>query len=219
MKQSGLMGLVVLLLAAGGYLASRWWTPYGPPPPPASAPQQEAPVPRQAMPDLQGLARQAMGDRAPLTPAQAEEERQTIQSQVAAAAESLNSIDAEERIGGAEQLAAYPTGEAEQLLAKAIVTDTEAEVRTAAIQSLLAFKSLSDKTVKVLLQAVEDNAEEVRYSALNTLQALLAKQDRGSARYRAIIAELKRKSQDQRLAKETRRSIKEFIRDQAETGQ
>lgn len=136
-------------------------------------------------------------------------------SQVALASEWLGSLDPQQRLDGAEQLSAYPTRSAEVLLIKALVTDTDPEVRVAAAQSLNAFEHLQDTAIIVLLAAVEDENEDVQLSALNTLESLVANEQNGSARYKKIMTRLKKKAKSSRLSQETRAAVRGFIEDQA----
>jgi HEAT repeat protein len=163
--------------------------------------------------DLSALAERA-GNPLVLTPEQIEEDKRMDNEQVALASEWLRSIDPRQRIDGAEQLSAYPTAEAEILLVNALVTDIDPEVRSAAAQSLDAFERPTEKTLTALLIAVEDENEDVRMSALATLENIVAAEENGSARYKRILAGLKKKAASRRIPAETREAIRDFVRDQ-----
>ncbi|WP_162144243.1 HEAT repeat domain-containing protein [Methylocaldum szegediense] len=164
--------------------------------------------------DLRMLAEQ-FGSSPVLTPEQIEEDKQIDDEQVATAGEWLRSIDVQERIDGAEQLAAYPTAEAEKLLVEALITDIDPEVRSTAAQSLSAFESPTDETIAALLAAVEDENEEVRLSALDTLESIATAEETGSRRYKKILAGLKKAAKSKRVPSETREEIRDFLLDQA----
>jgi hypothetical protein len=214
MTSKKFMRLVLVLLALMAvWWTNLWWHRIAPPPVVKASPQQAQPaVPP---PDLRALAMQmGSGGTAAPTPEQIKEEQQTVGSQVAAAGESLNNADPQERIGGALQLAAYPTKEAESMLLKAIIEDLEPDVRKTAIDSLQAFKSLGEPSIKALLNALGDDTEEVRGAALNTLSSLLSRQDHDSKPYKMMMSKLKQKTRDHRLPAGTRQEIHDFLEDQ-----
>lgn len=139
-------------------------------------------------------------------------------AQVAAAGEALRQLDPAERIGGAEQLAAYPTREAEALLIEALATDRDPQVRQAAAQSLQAFRTPGAKATTALLAALADENPAVASSAFGALQAHLARQDRSAARYKSLLKDLQRRAKDRAIAKEVRQEISDFLRDQSASG-
>lgn len=137
-----------------------------------------------------------------------------IREQVADAATSLRDARPEERIIGAEQLAAYPTPEAEQLLVHALKTDAEADVRRTAADSLREIEKPDRTTLGALLQALEDEAETVQQSALDTLTYHIQRLDSDSKSYRKLMASLKKKLKTKTLAADVRDDLKAFLDDQ-----
>jgi hypothetical protein len=209
------LGVLILAFIGGAWLNARW----NPPPPPPAAKADPPPVsPAVRPPDLRALAAGMAGGTAAPTPEQVNEERQTVNSQVAAAGESLRHIDPAERVGGAEQLAAYPTREAEALLVEALATDREPDVRQAAAQSLQSFKTPGGKAMAALLAALADESPAVATSALGALQAYLAGQDRNSVRHKSLMKDLRGRAKDRAVAKEVRQEISDFIKDQSASG-
>lgn len=209
------LGTLGLAFAAGYWLSAR----LNPPAPAAIAEAPPPPVrPVVQPPDLRALAAGMGGGTAAPTPAQVREERQMVDRQVAAAGESLRHIDPVERVGGAEQLAAYPTREAEALLVGALATDREPTVRQAAAHSLQAFPTPSAKATAALLAALTDESPAVASSALDALEAYLARQDRDAARYKSLLKDLRRRAKDRAVAKEVRQEISDFLKDQTASG-
>ncbi|MGZ8247799.1 HEAT repeat domain-containing protein [Methylomagnum sp.] len=212
-KYSIVLALAALILAfAGGFWISARLNSQ-PSSPVAQADPSPAP-PAVQPPDLRALAAGLGGGTAAPTPEQVREELQTVHSQVAAAGEALRHIDPAERVGGAEQLAAYPTREAEALLVEALAADREPTVRQAAAQSLQAIKAPGDKTTAALLAALADESPEVGANALSALQAYLVRQDRNAARYKSLMKELQRRAKDRAIPKGIRQEIGDFIKDQ-----
>jgi hypothetical protein len=181
--------------------------------PPSAEPKAPPPKPPVAPPDLRGLAESA-GQPPPLTPEQLAEDEASEEAQVAAAREWLNNPDPQTRIEGAEQLSAYPTAEAEQLLVQTLTTDQDPGVRTAAADSLEAVEQPKPETVSALVAALDDDSEDVRSSALITLGSILANTEEGSQRQKKIIAELKAKAKSRSVPADTREEIKSLIEDQ-----
>ena len=137
-----------------------------------------------------------------------------IREQVADAAASLRDTRPEERIIGAEQLAAYPTPEAERLLVHALKTDAEADVRRTAADSLREIEKPDRTTLGALLEALEDEAETVQQSTLDTLTYHIQRLDSDSKSYRKLIASLKKKLKTKTLAADVRDDLKAFLEDQ-----
>ena len=142
--------------------------------------------------DLSALMERMQSGSLSLTSEQIREEKRIHDEQVEKAGKWLESIDPAERLAGAEQLAAYPTPEAQSLLVKALETDLDPEVRRAAAMSLGYFKTPKEKTIQVLLAAVENPAAEVRSAALETLEQYFADEtEERSARSEHIVKGLK----------------------------
>jgi hypothetical protein len=172
------------------------------PPPTATAP-----------PDLAALAGRLGAGAIPPTPEQLEEERRVEQEQVAFALRALGSPDAGERVGGAQQLSAYPTREAEQHLTRALTGDKSAAVRAAAAASLAFIKEPRPDSIKALLGAVQDRDAEVRDTALQTLAGCLNGLPSNSPAYWRIYRGLAGLAQSGRLAPATRAAIKQLLAD------
>jgi len=214
---------ILLLALAGGAVALRFLPkpdqPKQPteavaakPAPPASPPIAKAPAKPTPVPNLQVLAEQAAAPPA-LTKEQAEEEEETEESQIAQAKVWLESLNPEERVQGAEQLAAYPTKEAESLLVRALSGDTEADVRSTAAMSLGYVENPSKETIDALLGAVEDADEEVSINALSTLEDYLLNEEEGSPGFRILLSQLKSKLRSQSLSRETRETLQGILED------
>jgi HEAT repeat protein len=150
----------------------------------------------------------------PPTPEQQEEDRDTAAQQVRVASHWLQSQDVEQRVAGAEQLAAYPIEETESLLTTALNGDPASEVRAAAAQSLGAVDSLGPASIDALLAALGDIDEDVRWSALATLQAYVLREPPQSTRARRIMRMLGRIGKSKRIPVETRTAIQAFLADQ-----
>jgi HEAT repeat protein len=149
------------------------------------------------------------------TPEQEKEAAQIDQEQVKAATAWLSDADPERRVAGAEQLAAYPTPEAEKRLAESLAHDQAPEVRAEAARSLDAFIKPEAKTVQALLSALEDPDENVRQTALGVLQSLRQRlEDDGKNKAAGkVLAGLKKRSKSSRVPNETRKEIADYLRD------
>jgi hypothetical protein len=150
----------------------------------------------------------------PLDESGSEYEEQTEEQQLATAREQLNSANPEQRIEGAEQLAAFPSKETEALLAQVLATDPEAEVRNAAVQSLGYVESPTDSTIDIVMAALEDRNEDVRTSALSTLEDFMVESGEDSKRYGKILAGLKAKAASRATPKDMREAIRDVLEDQ-----
>ena len=134
--------------------------------------------------------------------------------QIAEAMTQLGSTNDEERIEAVEQLGAYPSPETEATLGQLLTTDGNPEVRNAAALSLGAVDEPSDATVAALMSALEDQNEDVRFSALSTLEDYMLGQEEDSPNYRRIKDGLKFRLNSRTLSAELRESINEVLRDQ-----
>ena len=179
------------------------------PPPPIPV---KKPVPQVIIPDIRELAMQQGGVVAP-TEEQLKEEKQYFDEHVEMAGRWLSSTDAKQRHIGAEQLSAYQTPTAEIMLLKALTTDTDQSVRTAAVESLLAFKSLSDSAIVGLLTALGDTSETVQSNALLALEKQLIHEENGSARYNSIMSGLKKQMKSPHLSKDMHDAVQVLIND------
>lgn len=219
--KTALIALVLTLIIAGIALAlhfapqgiqTRESTAASTPVPAPAAPVVKVPVKPAPSVDLTSLAERAAAPPA-LTQVQAQEEEETEEAQVAQARVWLESLNPEERVQGAEQLAAYPTREAEKLLVHALVNDAEAEVRNTAAMSLGYVEKPSEETIHALLAAVEDADEEVSINALSTLEDYLLNEEEGSPGYKKLLGQLKSKAHSHSLSQETRETLKGILED------
>lgn len=181
--------------------------------PPPAPKAQPVPPPAQAAPSP-----------APATPtppppetAAEEDDEQIEKEQVNAALAQLASGDPAQRLEGAEQLGAYPTKEAEAALQQVLAGDSDPEVRNAAAQSLGYVEKPTEATLNGLFAALEDQSEDVRLSALSTLEDFLLGTEEGSKRYKKILSGLQAKVDSRSVPEETRGAIRDILQDQAGT--
>lgn len=218
--QVSVLAILFVAAALAGFRLLSW------PAPPASTVSQAVNPPK-AMPaeisnsslpsiqppDLRELAGRLGAGTVPPTPEQIAEERRVEREQVAVALASLRSADADERVGGAQQLGAYPTREAEQRLAEALAGDKSGAVRAAAAQSLAFVKEPRSRGIKALLRAVLEGDPEVRAAALDTLQGYLNGLDPESQAFRQVRKGLAGLAGTERLDRETRATLRELLAD------
>jgi hypothetical protein len=143
-----------------------------------------------------------------------EDEAQNEMEQIAAAMTLLDSNKDEERLEGVEQLAAYPNLESEMMLCQLLMTDVNDEVRNAAAQGLEVIDSPSDSTIADLLNALEDEVEDVRLSALSTLEGYMLRLEENSENYKKIQSGLIAKAANLSISIGIRDNINEFLKDQ-----
>lgn len=209
MRKSVLLLLLAMAIAAANtayyLLAPGPSEPEPPPPPPAS--KAAPPV---VPPPLEMLGH---GVRMP-TPEELENEARYDDMQVTQANIWLNSPQPAKRLSGAQQLSAFTTPEAEQILADTLTLDFDPAVRQAAAQSLAAFKKTTDKTLAALLAALEDDSEEVQAAALNTLLGIEARMVNGSADMKKFFAALAKKTKSRRVKGPIRDALISFMKDQ-----
>lgn len=144
------------------------------------------------------------------------EEKQYNREKALALSSDLNDPDPHKRIGAVEQLAAYTSAEAEDLLTQVLAQDTDVNVRAMAAQTLDTMEKPSLATIDAVLQAIEDDAPEVQQASLLTLERWLNNEP-GEAHRAHIVQGLKGKAQSKRLGKETREYLQELLR-QARSG-
>lgn len=145
------------------------------------------------------------------------DEEQTEKDQVQAALKQINSPDPKQRVEGAEQLGAYPTKDAEIALQQLLSSDTDAEVRNTAAQSLGYVDKPTVSTLEGLLSALEDQNEDVRLSALSTLEDFMLSTEEGSKQYNKILIGLKSQANARSVPEDTRQAIHDIINDQGTT--
>lgn len=221
-QRISLLILVILSFAAASwYLVDTLFPPMPEPvPPPEAAPATPPPPRATAQPTPRPVSPPSAARPVPPPPQAAptteEEEDRTEQEEMDAALAQLGSPDPTQRLEGAEILGAYPSEETELALAQVLNSDPEADVRNAAAQSLGYVEQPSDDTVAALMAALEDQNEEVRASALSSLEDYLAATDEGSKRYRQLDAGLRAKMSNQGTPKDIREAIHDILQDQAE---
>lgn len=219
--------LTVLLLSATGVVVYIGLNPEAPAPsvpaaeapPPAPKPPVPAPAPAAKTapipPTAQAPASQAAAPATPPAPEVEQSDEEIEREQVAAALAQLASPEAAQRVEGAEQLGAYPTKEAEAALTQALSADADADVRNAAAQSLGYVEKPTDATLNALFTALEDQNEDVRLSALSTLEDFMLGSDEGSKRYKTILGGLKTRQDTRSIPQDTREAIHDILQDQS----
>ncbi|MGR8934260.1 MAG: HEAT repeat domain-containing protein [Gammaproteobacteria bacterium] len=150
-----------------------------------------------------------------LSPEEIKEEARINEEQVNYARGWLESPDPQQRINGAEQLSAYPTRQAEKLLAKSLLNDLNPEVRSAAARSLGYIENPRSKTVSALLAVLNDGNDDIGVDALNTLIAYVAQEPYASKRARFIIKKLRRIAKAKQLLPNTQAVMRDFLADQS----
>ena len=151
------------------------------------------------------------GVRAPTAQELAQEQRFNEQ-QIAVAEQWLKSPDPHQRIMGAEQLSAFESPHAEQLLVD-VVLNSESDVRIAAIRSLGTFKSLSNKGLDALVAGLGNSDKNSRFAALNAIFDYAAKVEFDTEKSTNIIKKLQQKLSKGNLNKDIRHSLDAFVND------
>lgn len=149
-----------------------------------------------------------------LAPDEMAEDEEVEREQISAAMTQLNSTNDEERIEAVEQLGAYPNPETEATLSHLLIADRNPEIRNAAALGLGSLEEPSEATIGALLSALDDANEDVRFSALSTLEDFMLGQEEDSNLYRRIHDSLSAKAASRGLPEDLRDSINEIIRDQ-----
>ena len=149
-----------------------------------------------------------------MAPDEMVDDEQVEKEQIAEAMAQLNNSNQEERVEAVEQLGAYPNPETEATLGQLLTTDASPEVRNAAALSLGSLDEPSEATLAALMAALEDQNEDVRFSALSTLEDYLLGQEEDSPNYRRIKDGLRLKAGSRRVPDELKESINEVLRDQ-----
>jgi len=147
-------------------------------------------------------------------PEEMADDEQLEKEQVAQAMALLNSTNDEERIEAVEQLGAYPSAETEAALSQILNTDANPEVRNAAALSLGSMDEPTDATIAALMTALEDQNEDVRFSALSTLEDFMLGQEENSPNYRRIKESLAMKAGSSNIPEDLKESINEVLKDQ-----
>lgn len=150
------------------------------------------------------------------TPDEIAEEQAFETEQIAEAEQWLKDLDAEQRIAGIEQLAAYPSPKAEQLMVERLKNDKSDEIRIAAADNLSYIEVPTVATQDALVQALQDKNEELRTSALNTLESFVASLEDEDETAKRIVGLLKKQLKSQQVPSDIKEAIKEYLSDQFE---
>ena len=102
----------------------------------------------------------------------------------------------------------------ETALAPLLMNDSNAGVRNAAALSLASLDAPSDTTLNGLQNALEDADEEVRLSAVSTLESYLMGLEQASPVYQKIRTGLETKAGSKTLTPRIRDLITEVLRNQ-----
>lgn len=178
--------------------------------PPCYLEQHTPQTPTQvAAPDLVMLFQQ--GVSAVPSEDQLAEEKAIIDEQIEDARQSLQDSNLEERISGAEQLAAYPFPPAEQYLLEALKHDAAEDVRAAAASSLAAFKEPDLAIFQGLLTALQDGSEAVQNNAWGSLELLLNNPYLAEKTVNKVHASLRKLLKQRRLTGESGESVRDYL--------
>ena len=141
------------------------------------------------------------------------DDAQIEREQIAEAMAHLASQNQEERVEAVEQLGAYPSPDTEATLGQLLAADSNPEVRNAAALSLGSLDAPTESSLSILLSALDDQSEDVRFSALSTLEDFMLAQDENSPTYDRIRSALQTKVGASGVPDELKDSINEVLRD------
>ena len=153
-------------------------------------------------------------DDAAMSPDEMVDDAKIEKEQVEEAMAKLHSNKDEERVEAVEQLGAYPNAETEATLVQLLSTDANAEVRNAAALSLGSMDEPTEAAISALMSAIEDQNEDVRFSALSTLEDFLLSQEEDSANYKRIREGLRQRAASRTMSQDLKDSINEILKDQ-----
>jgi HEAT repeat protein len=142
------------------------------------------------------------------------EDKDSESQQLKLAKQLLESKKPSDRIEAAERLSAYPSLEMESMLLKALREDANSDVRNAAAAALGSLEDPSRASISGLLDAIDDSQENVRFSALSTLEDYLLGLDPQSPGFLAISNGLRSKLENRKLPTNLRASIREALKTQ-----
>jgi len=125
----------------------------------------------------------------------------------------LSSKNDEQRIEGLELLGAYPSPMNEAILIRYLRSKENPEIRSTAAISLSTLENPTTSTIDGLLDTLEDPSEDVRFSALSTLEEYLTMEENNSSIHRHIQAGLRAKLQSKRLQVDIEKEIDDIVRD------
>ncbi len=190
--------------------------------PPVSKPVEYKIVLAKKAPTLEGLHKSSeplidtrkIDDSKIQVKALLEDEIQLEQEQITTAMELINSADNEERIEGIELLGAYPNPESEAILTQLLTNDEASDIRNVAALSLGAFEVLLDSTINDLISALADESEDVRFSALSTLENYMLGLEEVSVSRKTIHSQLTAKTLSSELPQDTRDALTDILSDE-----
>lgn len=134
-------------------------------------------------------------------------------SELARAQQLLASTNEHERIEGLKLLGAYPSPINEVLLVRYLKSQENPNIRGTAALGLSTVGKPSVSTIDTLLSALEDSSEDVRFSALSTLEDYLIFAKQNSAIDKRIREGLRVKLQANRLQADIQKDIDDIVHD------
>jgi hypothetical protein len=185
----------------------------------ATVPAEPPKVASKAAPVVDGavlLERYEASQQHQPNPEEIAEEQAFEAEQVEEAQQWLKDLAPEQRVAGIEQLAAFPSTKAEQLMVERLKQDASEDVRIAAADNLSYIEVPSTATQDALILALQDKHEDVRSSAFNTLQAFVASLEDDDPTAKRIVGLLRKQVKSQQVPAATREEIKEYLTDQFE---
>jgi hypothetical protein len=191
--------------------------------PPVSKPVEYKIVLAKKAPTLEGLHKSSehlidtrkIDDSKIQVKALLQDEIQLEQEQITTAMELINSADNEERIEGIELLGAYPNPESEAILTQLLTNEEASDIRNVAALSLGAFEVLVDSTINDLISALADESEDVRFSALSTLENYMLGLEEVSNSRKTIHSQLTAKTLSSELPQDTRDALTDILSDES----
>ena len=144
-------------------------------------------------------------------PTPADEDNEKMEN--ARAKELLRSTNQSQRIEGLELLGAYPSPTNEAILADYLVSRESPEIRSIAAISLSTLENPTPSTIDTLLNTLDDPSEDMRFSALSTLEDYLTVAESGSAAQRRIQKGLRSKLESKCLQADIQKDIDDIVHD------
>jgi hypothetical protein len=140
-------------------------------------------------------------------------EATTEKKEMARAQQLLASTNEQHRIEGLKLLGAYPSPKNEVVLVGYLKSQENPKIRSTAALGLSTLGKPSASTIDKLLNTLEDPSEDVRFSALSTLEdyLILVKQD--PAAQQRIREGLRVKLQSNRLQADIQKDIDDIVHD------
>ena len=137
----------------------------------------------------------------------------TEKKEMARAQQLLGSTSELHRIEGLKLLGAYPSPMNEVILVGYLKSQENPEIRSTAALGLSTLGKPSASTIDALLSTLEDSSEDVRFSALSTLEdyLILVKQDPSA--HQRIRDGLRAKLQSNRLQADMQKDIDDIVHD------